>query len=200
MREPVLIRDMKPYLAGLIDSDGSIKCVVRKRKRRNKQWSLLPEVHFYQYFAGLLDGDGGMAQKIIRSKGAKNGFLFALNVYVSATACENLTKFFESAQEKFGIHFSKAIYKTKNVTMLDWYVCRRDEVKKLLQNIFPYLIIKKEQARIILEEIIPRMEEGLHLTKEGMIEIMYYADLLSALHKKGKRKYSQRYFKDLWGL
>ncbi len=91
-----------------------------------------------EYIAGFLDGEGCIRIHIIRKKNSKDQY--ALNVGFT----QNNIGVLELIQNTYG----GRIYKDKNAHKLE-LVCSKADI--LLRDIFPYLIVKKEEARIALE-------------------------------------------------
>lgn len=73
-------------------------------------------------------------------------------------------------------------------------------IRKFLRPMMDYFVVQHENATIMLEEVLPRVEADEHLTKQGLYELMGYADTLRKDSRYGgKAKYTQWYFVDLWG-
>lgn len=197
--------DMKAYLAGMLDAEGSIKFSVRQRQDGNRKlpWSLLPEIEINQYLAGIWDGDGTIQLKIQRDSRLKN--YYQLNPSVSTSLVSGEIEMFNSLFDTFckrnGIRYCLNKVKKENRKVIyRWLVTGINHVEKFLNLLKPYLILKQKECRIMLEEIMPRMKEKKHLTEEGILDIMQFADKLAKLHghQRNGRKYSQKYFQELW--
>lgn len=204
---------MMPYLAGLIDTDGSIIQAIRKRDQHDLGFSLAPQVVFDQYLAGLVDGDGAIfpavrAPYLQQGRKKKSKFTIVPQTVVALyeldfEAIRLLNTILDDVESNLGININRYIRENKDGSGI-WFrfgVYSRSGAKKFLGAIYPYLIIRRKQAKIILEEIIPRMENGVHLNKEGFLEIINFADQISALNGHGvRKKYTYDFFKELWGL
>jgi len=74
-------------------------------------------------------------------------------------------------------------------------------LRRFLEPMVPYLVTKYKSAVIMLEQIIPRLEDGLHLEKDGFYELMEFADMIREDHRRGTEvKYDQDYFKEEWSV
>jgi len=101
-----------------------------------------------QYIAGLLDGEGSfLIHKTTRER--KN----AVNTTYTARIQLNITykKITELMKEQYDgnfYEFKKANPKHRNTFM--WIVTSK-QAKKLLNDIYPYLVIKKKEAKLLLD-------------------------------------------------
>lgn len=77
-------------------------------------------------------------------------------------------------------------------------VNRRAHVETALKHLFPYLIVQQNEAEILLEEVIPRLNEDSVLTEDRFIEVVGYVDMLSDKGRM-KRKYDSEYFREEFG-
>ena len=76
----------------------------------------------------------------------------------------------------------------------------RDDVRTVLERISPYLIVQDRDAEIMLEEIIPRLDDDRVLTEERFIEIMEYVEQLSDTGANRTRKYDLAFFREEFGI
>lgn len=80
-----------------------------------------------------------------------------------------------------------------------WTVTGREAVGQVLECLEPYLLIYDGVAETILQEIIPRLEDREHTTKEGFLRIMEFVDdIRRQVSTRGKSQYDVEYFEDLW--
>lgn len=194
------------YISGFIDADGTILLSIRKRTESSRKWrwSVLPEIVINQKFAGLIDGDGSIKLNIGSKPKMKYDYLLnpSISLEAEVRSFNEFNNFMDQLCSKLNITYTKQHTKRHgNPYIFRWSITGIKNVERLLKSIQPYLIWKRDQCDIMLNEILPRMKEGKHLTKEGIIEIMYYADILASLHgKNSRRKYSENYFRGLWNI
>lgn len=174
------------YLAGLIDSDGEITLRVKKNYRYRYGFCFFPQIRITQYIAGLIDGDGCLDVQIYRNRNF--GILPRVRLTESKIIkLEELLRRFRA----LGVH--PKVYRDRNNIIIS--IVKIGEVKNLLQKILPFLVIKREQAEILLYEIIPRLEKFKHKSKDGFLEIMGFVDRLRELNcYNGLLKYTKKYF------
>lgn len=78
---------------------------------------------------------------------------------------------------------------------------RPEDIRNFLEPMMPYLVSNYEQAVIMLEEILPRIEESHHREEQGFYELMAYADAIRSTSRHGSRmKYTQEYFADEFSI
>jgi len=74
-------------------------------------------------------------------------------------------------------------------------------IEEFLLPMLDHLVNHYESAIILLEQIIPRIKDGLHKEKQGFYEIMEFADVLRQKTTHESRiKYDQEHFAEEWSL
>ncbi|OYR54979.1 hypothetical protein DJ70_12645, partial [Halorubrum halodurans] len=80
-------------------------------------------------------------------------------------------------------------------------IARRDDLRRFILLIEPYLIHRQPVAMVLIEDLIPGLEAGKGSTEEGFVELMGYVDeIRKHTHGTGRRKYTQDYFRDEFNL
>jgi hypothetical protein len=105
----------------------------------------------YGYLAGILDGEGCLTIGAGQKETCTN--------YNSIVVVQNTSKkLIEWLQAKFGgsVYLSKKeTDKTKAAYM--WRILKKKEIELLLLAVLPYLVVKREQAKILLAFVrLPR--------------------------------------------
>ncbi|KKN34944.1 hypothetical protein LCGC14_0788850 [marine sediment metagenome] len=98
----------------------------------------------YAYLAGLIDGEGCIQIKRQKDSAKSFGFYFRLEVQITSTN-EKLIAYLISNHD--GYIYKQKSANPKHKTALHWRV-GSTTAKKLLEKVFPYLIIKREQAQV----------------------------------------------------
>jgi len=82
------------------------------------------------------------------------------------------------------------IYRTENRTngSSQIIIYQPESIKRFIEPIFSGLIQQQDEAEIMLDEILPMVEDGKHTTKRGMFEIAGHLDTLRESVFRGKRK------------
>ena len=81
-----------------------------------------------------------------------------------------------------------------------WGVQGISDTRTLLTPLRDQFIVKREQVDLLLDEILPRMEQGVHHEKEGFLEVMYHVDQFNSYKGGSRGQYTLDYFEDLWGI
>ena len=138
----------------------------------------------YQYLAGFLDGEGCFTINFSKSKKRIQG-QYSIFVQVALTDFNLLNEI----KNQYG----GSIYKMKRRSPKHnncwlWKVCSREAVK-LVKNVYPYLILKKSQAKLILsfDKTISSINTGKGLTKNVVTLRQKIKNKLSYLHKHKKK-------------
>jgi len=193
------------YMSGYFDGEGCIKTDISavKSNRINYKFNVKLDVQTSQ-MAGLFDAEGSISLSPKRATSCLNHVLkpeIQMQQVQDKTMLEDI---FESYSDY--IEFDYSSYKMSNENYPDRQpivqvnVYGKNNIKNFLAPLLPMLKEKQEQAIIMLREIIPRLENNVHLTKEGFIEMMKWKELLDREKPMGNedRKYTVEYFQDLW--
>lgn len=80
-------------------------------------------------------------------------------------------------------------------------ITARDYVRDFLQLIRPYVLSRSPEVEILLDDLIPALENRAQSTEEGMLEVMGYVDEIRK-HTVQRRepKYTQDYFREQFNL
>lgn len=105
-----------------------------------------------QYIAGLIDGEGYISILPSRSKELRNpSFEPVIKIGMTGKSAKLI---FEYLVNSYGGHidFSERSHKNPKWKDVNTYIIKsKPKVLRLLNDIIPYLIIKKEQAAIVIE-------------------------------------------------
>lgn len=126
------------------------------------------------YFAGFIDGDGLINVKLIKSSSYKWNYKIVINITILQKASKNW--FLIYLKNKLNMGY---IYHRKD-NISEWTIKSINEIKYLLDILMPYLIIKKPQAKLLLEII---EKKKLMKTTEEFIEVCKLIDKFGELKK-----------------
>jgi len=128
------------------------------------------------YAAGLLDGDGAIMATIEKHQEKKFGFRVRITVKITQSQRKILDWFLK----KFRIGLIR-----KNRTTFDWQIRDQKAVAGFLDQVIPYLKVKKPQAKKALR-IMQRTIKSL----KQLQQVANLADSLARLNvrSKGRRK------------
>jgi len=131
------------------------------------------------YIAGFLDGDGSIFLQLIRRK----DYVFGFQIRAS------LVFYQKKSQKKilrWLIHKLRSGYiRDRNDGMCEYTIVGLGNVKKALEEVEPYLILKRKQAKLALR-IISRLE-GTTRTSGFLLRIAKEVDKFAELNYSKKR-------------
>lgn len=142
------------------------------------------------YLAGFIDGEGTLTIQINWKSPRKT-----ISPYFIICNTNKETIDFVKEKFQFDNFFNKVTNKKRgfNQPIYTYRTSSRSRVKTIIENIFPYLIAKKEQARLLLKlfKIIPKRRTWKrHPTKE---EFQIGLKIISLNSKtKSSKKYTDR--------
>ena len=151
-------------------------------KVKSKDKSLPLEINL-SYIAGFLEGDGCILSQIVRRKDYKLGFELRLSISFYQKVNRywfilKLSKYLDS----LGI---KSNSRKKSDGMSYLTINGDSQVKKLLEMIYPYLLLKKRLARLTIEII--NLKKTIK-NEDDFIEVCKLIDKTSEYRNSKKRK------------
>jgi hypothetical protein len=192
------------YMSGYFDGEGSVRANVGEDNtlRLNHEFAATLTVSSAQ-MSGLFDAEGCIRLSV--SNRPNINVSHQLTPFLSMgqnrykTMIENIfNSYSKHIDFTYNRYYSKQNDRDKEFTRV--CINGNSNIKNFLAPLLPMLKEKQEQAIIMLREIIPRMERGVHLNKEGFIELMKWKELLDREKPMSNedRKYTVEYFQDLW--
>jgi hypothetical protein len=191
------------YMGGYFEGEGCVRINVREHNTKIN-YQLAPKVSIESatsQTAGLFDAEGCISLHPDKSQSNKIGYSYKPTVSVlqnkDGTVVEQI---FERYCSLFEINYSSYEEERQESHTVTCCLSSSNDIQKFLTPMLPLLMEKQRQAVIMLREILPRYEDGVHLTKEGFIEMMKWKRELDKEKPMGDddRKYTVEYFEDLW--
>lgn len=181
-----------------------------KPKRLQTQGEKAPDVDDTDiaHLAGVLDAAGTVTVHVTKNKRYSIGYQYSAVVELSRPANDDdplLGKLLAYCDE-YGVRYklSEGVNDDGGgSTSYRWACNSPDNIGRFLEPILPYLVTEYESAVLVLEQIIPRMEDGLHTEKAGFYELMEFADAVRHSNPRSRRqdlKYDQDYFAEEWSV
>lgn len=147
------------------------------------------------YIAGVFDSTGTIFGQVKTGESYKFGYRLAVTIRLE-TNRDRIVMLFEDWCHDHGMNPSVSEQERKTTTAYRVTFNRRDDVRTLLSTLSPFLLDTADNARLVLNEILPLIEEHAHKTREGFIEIV---ELMDQLHEgESNREYNAEYFRELW--
>ncbi|UXF50577.1 hypothetical protein 7778G3H09_2 [Haloquadratum phage sp.] len=194
------------YMSGYFDGEGCVRANVSVDDdlKLNYHFNATLKVETSQV-AGLFDAEGSISLSPMNRGHYRLNHRLKPQIRVSQVQDKTMLEdIFDSYNDY--IDFDYGLSKRNNENdphrqpTVEVNICTKNSIRNFLAPLLPMLKEKQEQAIIMLREIIPRLERGVHLNKEGFIELMKWKELLDREKPMGNedRKYTVEYFQDLW--
>jgi len=151
----------------------------------------------YPYVAGAVDFTQSIRVDVSKASDRKVGYEIVPSIRITKNDSTVFGFLDEYCQEhRLNAHFRGL----ENSFRVELY--KREDVSKFLDLIRPYLIVKFDQADVLVEDLIPGLEAGKGSTEEGFVELMGYVDEIREATGtvRGEIKYDQDHFRELWGV
>lgn len=145
------------------------------------------------YVAGVIDGSSSIGVSIAKDNTFRLGHRIVPIIQIKRKN-PDLPYLIDDWARQLGV--SGNIQDKESSTQFK--ISTRDGAKRFLEELVPYLLVHDNAAEIILNEIIPRLENGDHRTKEGFLEIIEYVEMAREHGASGSEKYDREYFEELW--
>lgn len=135
------------------------------------------------YAAGFIDADGAFVAKLVPREDYR--LKHKVTIEVQITQHQSRIALLNHFHEHYGLGY---VRKRKNTNIADWVVTAPDEVKRVLQDIKPYLVLKYKQA-VLVEEISGLLLAGVD-DVDKLLEIAKLVDGVALLNKGKNRVHS----------
>jgi hypothetical protein len=132
------------------------------------------------YLAGLIDGDGSIIAQNVRRKDYKNKFQIRLTVQISQR--NKRQEHLEKIQRLIGAGTVQKYEKG----MAQYQLIETSEVYNFLQQLLPYLRMKKKQAALVIR-IIQQLPAA-KASKEEFLKLAELADQVASYNDSKTRK------------
>jgi len=144
------------------------------------------------YISGFLDGDGSIFFQIVRSR--KNNFQNPFTIRTSVAFYQKTTHVKILKQLKMWLRAGYIRHRKTGIS--DYTVVEPHEVRKILESLQPYVILKKEHLELSLT-ILDRLNQT---SREAFLETCRLVDRFGELNYSKKRtitsKVVEEYFRN----
>ena len=147
------------------------------------------------YLAGVLDSRNSFMIRVGKERSYRFGFSIAPIVRIKRNN-EALINFLCHWSEENGIKYSRYESGSGDNVSHVWEISDRDEVAKLIEIVEPYLLIHDEMAIEIRDELIPMLQDRVHSTEDGFLEVMEVVDSVREKGESTSSKYDLQFFED----
>jgi len=193
------------WVAGFVDAEGCLSAEVKTAGEKEDTAYINNRFHLnHNYTAGLFDGDGSISIKVRENGDSVHGYSIASACAVKQTVHDEMIASLSGFCESIGVDdYSVRIVtreKEEHADQFAFRISNRSSVEKFLTELEPHLLLKKEQANIVLNDIIPKLERGIHTNRRGFLRVMKHVDELNSLKGGLRGEYNVEYFEDKWGM
>lgn len=126
------------------------------------------------YVSGLFDGGVNVTLRIKSDEMTPCGYRFSPGLRFETDDSPELVGVLAEFSERHDVFHEAGQTKEGFV----WFVTGTDRVKILLEKIEDEVYIASDDIELMLDEIIPRLENDVHHTEEGILELMEYVEQL----------------------
>lgn len=198
--------DLTGWFSSFFDGDGTIMLVVEEEERVSVGYTIRPKMMItHSRVAGYVDSEGAIKLGVAKADRYRLGYSTLPKVSIGqAESADMLADFLESYADAIGVN-SSTVYvddsRENTQDTFNWSVQGVENCEKLLGEISDLLIVKRPQAEIMKNDILPLIRSGRHLSKSGFIRLMEMKQKMDS-YKGGARrsKYTPQYFSELWGI
>lgn len=158
------------------------------------------------HLAGVLDAVGTVSVHVSKNDRYSIGYQYQAVVRVIRPMDDNdpLMGKLMAYSDELGVKHSiseKSHGPDSDSKSYEWFCKNPESIRRFLEPMLPYLVTQYEKAVIMLEQIVPRIEDGLHREKQGFYELMEFADMIREDNRRGTElKYTQDYFAEEWSI
>jgi hypothetical protein len=149
------------------------------------------------YIGGLVDGKATVTVRVSKSNSYKLGYNFEPLIRLSKTKPYSI-QVVDDWMAKNGIFGN--LKETQSGYTIE--MNRQRDIAHFISELYPYVQDKIEPFEIMMDDILPALESGEHLSdREGFLSVLEDIERMrSQTGGKGATKYTVEYFKDEWDM
>lgn len=150
----------------------------------------------YPYIAGALDWGANFKTRVISENGNAVRYTIIPQIMIESTDSAVLG-FLDEFCLEHGMN-PRLREKEHNYRL---EINRRDDVETLLRLLEPFVVSRRPEVEIVLEDLIPGLNERKHTTEEGFVKMMGHVDeIRKHTVQRSEPKYTQDYFRQQFNL
>lgn len=140
------------------------------------------------YIAGVVDASGTFSFQIQQSEGYDVGYQFGAHFRLKKKNPDLVETFANWCDEQ---EIEARLRRDGDQYFVT--IRKLEDLQRFLETLAPFSRAKSVDFRIMLDEIVPRLENDEHTTEDGLIEIMGFVENMPSV-SMARRKYTQDYF------
>jgi hypothetical protein len=145
-----------------------------------------------EYMAGIIDGEGTIRLSTRKSSTHRNGIRFTPTIFLQMVEGDATNYIFKFLNEKYDVPIKYRTPKNTNhkKSLLTYFIGKKAKI--FINDILPFLILKKPQAILLLEYF--KLVEDIYpyktnpLPKENLISRIEIFNKLAVLNLRGNKK------------
>lgn len=149
------------------------------------------------YIAGCLDTSGTLGGRVQKADDYTLGYTIEPEIAFSRKSPVSIQRV-DDFCTKNGV-FCSVRHSDGRYTLT---VQKPRDVHRFLELLSPYLLDRIEEAELVMDELVPAIQEGRHTgSEQEFLEVVGILEELRDLNPRGTRsKYDQEYFREKWNL
>jgi hypothetical protein len=155
------------------------------------------------HLAGFFDAAGNISLRVTKDEDYRLGFTLRPIVRVLRPNEEDpiLGKLMEYADDEAVKYSLTEISHGGGGSSTGFVITDTDSIERFLEPMFEYMVTQYIRANIMLNEILPELEDGQHREKEGFVRLVSIADDIRRESASSKKvKYTEEYFREMWSI
>lgn len=150
----------------------------------------------YPYVAAVIDFGSNISITIRVDDEARVGYQIEQSIHINNTN-PAVIGFLDEFCRNHGLN-PRVREREQNIRI---EIARRDDIRDLLRLVEPYVIARYEPVSVLLNDLLPGLDDRLQSSEEGFVELMRYVDEIRSNTKaKNDPKYTAHYFRDEFDL
>lgn len=193
---------LSKWVAGFFDGDGVMSVNVQKDEKSAINYNMTTSCKIEQaYIAGLVDAEGSIGSGVHQDNSAKLEYSLSPHFVFSQANNPGLQKFCKYLEERDISYGRVEQSRDGNRNPVEKISLHgSSNLRAFLTDMKPHLSVKRAQAEIMLNDILPIFERGDHTNRRGFLNVMYHVDRMNAYKGGVRGKYNLEYFEDEWGM
>lgn len=196
---------LEEWTAGFFDGEGWITNSISVRDDYDVGATINPKCGIaHTYHAGFFEAEGTIRVHTTVNEGSEIGYAQSADCQIMHTKSDSpLLKHLKEYLESIGVDYHVSWYDSDVENHAERFtvaVSNLEGVERYLDCLYPHLVLKQPQARVMLEDIIPLMKRGEHTNRRGFLKVMEHVDRMNEMKGGERGKYNLEYFEDLWGM
>ena len=150
------------------------------------------------YLGGIVDNHFNLVISITSDSNRKVGYKIQHSIRYKAEGqgiIHLLRQYCDSIQVEPRIQHKE----DKKYPHYEFVISKRRDIEAFLKPIQPYIINRENAVSLLLQRIIPGLDEGMHGSKESFLDLMEDVDeFRDEAGRANRAKYDYQYFVEVW--